>query len=86
MAAGWMSRAVKWNRATVFWRFDKERWADFSPIRDPRRCLPEEKNVNHRMGPENGSFYIPSPIPARKKLMLDSCSFEYDASLRGIGS
>ena len=51
----------------------------------PRRCRPEEgKCITVEFG--HRSLYIPSPTPPRRKLMLDSCSSEYDVSLRGTAS
>ena len=38
------------------------------------------------MGLEYGISYAPSPTPAIRKSMLDSCLPEYDESLRGIVS
>lgn len=38
------------------------------------------------MGFGHGVSYVPSPTPARRKLMLDNCLSEYDENFRGIAS
>ena len=83
MTAGWRSRAVRWNRATVFLCLGKERWTLLSPIRVPMRCRPDGRNMDYNTGLEHGVSLVPSPTPPRRKLMLDSCLSEYVEALRG---